>query len=235
MNEMLSEDVGVAMQSLQDKNVIDIRHNIAELTAIAFIETALEIEEMFPFEQGIKNTLIDNENLIEETKAICLIMRIAGDISQSANLLYKNNNTYSASALVRQIVEVEYLAWAFDNDSIEAKKWIHSSKSERLKYFTPAKLRKAAQNRFRSEDYGYHCELGGHPVPRADILLNNKNNIAQLMLSDMIGHTWRIWDHLVQWTIKKYNNHPIMRKSLSLVSEYDRWKEEDKSTNLPPP
>jgi len=225
----------VVLNSAQNKIVIEIRHNMAELTAAAFTDAAIETEKIYPFEIGLKVENINKAALIEETKAICLIMRIAGDIVQSANLLFKTNRAYSASALVRQLVEVEYLAWAFENDNNEAQKWIHSTKEERKKYFTPAKLREAAKGKFRSKDYGYHCELGGHPVPGAEILLNNENNITQILLSDMLGHTWRIWDHFVKWAVSKYDNHPIIRKSLALIGEYDRWYEKDFLVHLPPP
>ena len=149
--------------------------------------------------------------------------------------LYRSEHAYSASALVRQLVEVEYLAWAFEDDPTEAKKWIHSNKKDRINFFTPAKLREAARDRFRGKDYGYHCELGGHPVPGAKNLLVNSDNIGQLMLSDMLGHTWRIWDHFFQWAMKSYTNHPIMRWALLLIKNYENWERRDLLTKLPPP
>jgi hypothetical protein len=35
----------------------------------------------------------------------------------------------------------------------------------REEFFRPANLRKASEGKFRDKDYGFHCELGGHPVP----------------------------------------------------------------------
>ena len=68
---------------------------------------------------------------------------------------------YAAAALVRQLVEVEYLAWAFDARDSDAERWLRSTAEERRDFFAPAKLRKAAQGKFRGKDYGHHCEMGG--------------------------------------------------------------------------
>lgn len=220
--------------SCTDKEIILFRYQLSDQISLAFKSAS---NEMLDTEKNyyIEKPGSKKEKLEEENKAISLICAIAADLTNSASMLYASNNTYSASALVRQLVEVEYLAWAFEYNPAEARKWIKSDKQERLKFFTPAKLRKAAGNKFRSKDYGYHCELGGHPVPDSAILLNNKDNIGQLMLSDMIGHTWRIWDHLVKWAENAYTNHAIMRHALGLIDGYKDWKTRDVLTNLPPP
>src|ERR1700730_3113518 len=69
--------------------------------------------------------------------------------------------------LLRQMVEIEYLAWAVETRGGDGERWLRSDQQQRQSFCTPVKLRKAAQGRFRGKDYGYHCELGGHPVPRA--------------------------------------------------------------------
>ncbi len=226
----------IAYDSLQDIKVINIRHELAKTVALAFINTAEKIKNT-TFEALVQRIPTENKlNLEEESNAISLIMEIAGDLTQSANILFLKNNTYSACSLIRQLVEIEYLVYTFECDNDEAHKWIRSTKEERFKYFSPSKLRKAAQGKFRSKDYSYHCELGGHPVPLgAKLLLNNENSEAQLMLSDMITHIWNIWDHLVNWAMSNYSDHPILRESLRLIDKFDHWKEMDKSTLLPPP
>ena len=151
-----------------------------------------------------------------------------------ANDLFKSGNIYAAAALLRQIVEIEYLAWAFEDNESEANKWIISSKEERRKFFTPDKLRKASQGRFRSKDYGYHCELGGHPVPEAELLLKN-TEVAQLLLSDMLGHSGRIWDHLVKWERKGTKRQAVLMRNEYMLEKYLHWKKTDPTTMLPPP
>ncbi len=65
--------------------------------------------------------------------------------------------------------------------------------------FRPEKLRKAAGGKFRAKDYGYHCDMGGHPTPNATTLLQNDLLVIQLLVSDLLGHMSGIWGHFVEW------------------------------------
>jgi hypothetical protein len=210
--------------ALEDENVIQIRHGLAEYTATQFLEVADELV--------IQNKGKEEE---KETKAISILLKIGASLVSGANNLFATGNTYAAAALVRQLVEVEYLAWAFEDNKLEAEKWVDSKKEERMEFFTPAKLRKAAQGRFRSKDYSYHCELGGHPVPGAEVLLDNSNRQAQLLLSDMLGHSGRIWDHLVRWADSSIKQDAILSRKEVMLEKYVAWKKVDLVTRLPPP
>jgi len=227
-------DKSIIQHSCTDPDVIALRFQMADNVSASFITVSKKMVDFHNMDCVEKNDT-NKQWLEKETRAISLISAIAGDLTHSATLLYSENNSYSASALVRQLVEIEYLAYAFECDSSEARKWIESNKQQRMEFFSPAKLRKAANGRFRGKDYGYHCELGGHPVPDSAILLNNKDNIAQLMLSDMISHSWRIWDHFVKWAMKAYDNHPIMRCALNLIKDFEQWEKGDILTKLPEP
>lgn len=169
------------------------------------------------------------------TVAISMLLRIGSQlVSGSANLIGDGRH-YAGAALIRQLVEVEYLAWAFETNDAEAARWLRSTRDERREFFTPAKLRKAAGTRFRSLDYGYHCELGGHPVPGSWTLLNGDVAVAQLMLSDCLGHSGRIWDHLVGWAKAHANGAPILSRAQEMMKCYAHWKATDPLTILPPP
>ena len=208
--------------ALADEKLKAIRHDLADFTAKQFKETS--------------NELINREQKANEVEnAVSLILNIGSSLILGANQLFKNDNAYAAAALVRQLVEIEYLAWAFENDENEARKWFLSDKEQRMKFFTPAKLRKAAQGKFRSKDYGYHCELGGHLVPNAGVLLENANIQAQLLLSDMLGHSGRIWDHLIGWAEQNNNQEPISSRKEKMLSQYISWKKSDITTQMPPP
>lgn len=135
----------------------------------------------------------------DEVVGISLLLRIASQLVSASTDLFRDGRSYAAAALVRQIVELEYLAWAFESRDRDTERWLRSNEQERQDLFRPAKLRKAAQGKFRSKDYGYHCELGGHPVPKAAILLSDDSAISQLLLSDLLGHVGRIWDHRSPW------------------------------------
>lgn len=76
-------------------------------------------------------------------------------------------NAYAANALLRQLVEVEYLAWACAHDRAEIVDWLTSDRQARLARWSPARLRQRAEGRFDAEDYREHCEMGGHPTAAA--------------------------------------------------------------------
>jgi hypothetical protein len=128
----------------------------------------------------------------DEIVAVSLLFRIGGQLTSAGADLFADGRHYAAAALLRQMVEIEYLAWAFDSRDKDAERWLRGTADERRNFFTPAKLRQAANGKFRGKDYGYHCELGGHPVPNSFVLLHRDEVTCQLLLSDMLGHTGRI-------------------------------------------
>jgi hypothetical protein len=171
----------------------------------------------------------------DEIVAVSLLLRIAGQLASAIADLFNDGRHYAAAALVRQLVEVEYLAWAFDSRDSDAERWLRSTTEERREFFAPAKLREAARGKFRGKDYGHHCEMGGHPVPRAALLLNGDDIICQLLLSDMLGHTGRIWDHLLDWSANQLWADPIHKRKESMYAAYAAWKKVDRLVELPIP
>jgi hypothetical protein len=171
----------------------------------------------------------------DEAVAVSLLLRIAGQLISSSTDLFEDGRTYAAAALLRQMVEIEYLAWAMETRNREGERWIRSSREERQAFFTPAKIRKAAQGKFRGKDYGYHCELGGHPVPGAGILLGDDAVVPQLLLADLLGHVGRIWDHLVGWSRRNSSGEAILTRGPEMSKRFGAWKSKDPLSALPPP
>lgn len=170
----------------------------------------------------------------DEVVAIALLLRIASQLLSASTDLFSDGRPYAAAALLRQMVEIEYLAWAFETRDRDAERWLRSDEQQRQDFFKPSKPRKAAQGRFRSKDYGYHCELGGHPVPTATILFDDDGTNAQLLLSDLLGHAGRIWDHLVGWA-RPRNEAVILERVPEMLSRFNKWKSKDRLVGLPPP
>jgi hypothetical protein len=171
----------------------------------------------------------------DETVAVSMLLRIASQLISASADLFIDGRTYAAAALLRQMVEIEYLAWAFETRDGDAERWLRSDKNERQDFFTPARLRAAAQGRFRGKDYGHHCEMGGHPTPVAGMLLSGDAAIPQLLLSDLLGHVGRIWDHLVRWAHESDNGAPILSRGAEMSRRFQEWKAQDTLVDLPPP
>ncbi len=171
----------------------------------------------------------------DETVAISLLLRIGSELISASADLFSNGRPYAAAALLRQLVEIEYLAWAFETNDKDGERWLRSTRSERQSFFTPAKLRQAAGGRFRGKDYGYHCELGGHPVPGSTALLGDDEAVCQLLLSDLVGHAGRIWDHVAAWARKNSYGELVFELNEQIAKRFSEWKELDPLVALPPP
>jgi hypothetical protein len=123
-------------------------------------------------------------------------VQIAGELISGAVALLAQDNVYGAAALLRQLVEGEYLAWAFAEDEQEAMSWMRSDRDERMRMWQPKHLRNRSQDRFRATDYHSHCERGGHPTPDATMLLpgHSRRQLPELWWLDLAEHgvsTWR--------------------------------------------
>jgi hypothetical protein len=132
----------------------------------------------------------------DATVGLATVLQIAGELVGGAITLFDEGNRYAAAALTRQLVEVEYLAWAFGEDEAEAEKWMRSSKEERQEIWQPRHIRTRANGRFRGADYGLHCGKGGHPSPEGLYLLPDHyapDASAPFWWSDMVIHGHSVW------------------------------------------
>jgi hypothetical protein len=96
-------------------------------------------------------------------RAIAAAVQMSGEIARGAVLLLNDNNRYGAAALVRQLVEIEYLLCLFAQDVDEPARWAASDLATVKKEFQPARMRERCGERFRAEEYSSHCQVGGHP------------------------------------------------------------------------
>jgi hypothetical protein len=116
------------------------------------------------------------------------VVQIAGELSSGVIALLDQGNRYGAAALLRQLVEVEYLTWAFAEDEEEAMNWIRSTKEERMRFWQPRHIRNRAGGRFRRIDYALHCESGGHPSPEGIRLLPTHSDRDRTSSNGMTWH-----------------------------------------------
>ena len=220
-----------------DEEAVACRSRLARFSADQFVKAGTELHligHLIGPDRAQGRSPFGHGN--DETIAVSILLRVAGQIISASTDLFTDGRQYAAAALLRQIVEIEYLAWAFEMRNGEGERWLRSDQRERQKFFTPAKLRAAAgQGTFRGKDYGYHCELGGHPVPQAGILMAGDSAIGQLLLSDLLGHVGRIWDHLCGWARQNENGGPILKLSRDMSARFQEWKSKDRLVDLPSP
>jgi hypothetical protein len=130
--------------------------------------------------------------------AVATITQIAGELTAGSVVLLEGENLYAAAALIRQLVEIEYLAWAFAEDQEQAQGWLRSTRPERMRFWQPRDLRRRSGGLFRSADYASHCERGGHPTPYALALLpdHSRRDSSTLWWLDLTIHAASTWDYL---------------------------------------
>jgi hypothetical protein len=124
-----------------------------------------------------------------------VLTQIGGELAISCVELLEASHYYATAALIRQLVEVEYLAWVFAEDEQAAARWLYSTPAQIRTIFSPANLRKRAAGRFRNSEYWAHCDLGGHANPKAAFLLPDHTTILppEAAWVDLGQHLERLW------------------------------------------
>jgi hypothetical protein len=108
-----------------------------------------------------------------------------------------------------------------------------------MNLFSPKRLRAVSDGRFRFEDYQHHREQGGHPVPRGIPLLGQSDPpAAQMLMMDLLLHSWRITDNVLAWTDRRTDPR-LAIELLAAQSVFDTWGKQDPlyewALNAPPP
>jgi len=190
---------GAAEIAIDDEKTQERRELLCDAAAVAFSECGKvlwvggfligrdRVEGTSPFRYGS-----------DATVGISTVTQIGGELVRGALVLLRQGNTYGASALLRQLVEVQYLAWAFAENDVGAERWLRSTPEERAQTWQPRQLRKTSRGRFPTRDYQAHCELGGHPTPEATRLLpDHSDRIPSAFLwVELAAHCTGIWSHV---------------------------------------
>lgn len=166
----------------------------------------------------------------DATVGLGTVIQIAGELVTGASLLLADGNRYAAAALLRQLVEVEYLAWAFAEDAEEAMRWLRSTREERLKLWQPRHIRARAGERFRGRDYALHCEAGGHPTAEGSRLLPDHTAEPDFFSwMDLLFHGLSTWDYsLMAADLLGYGNEiRALPQAEALAADRERRDAED--------
>jgi hypothetical protein len=161
---------------------------------------------------------------------LAIVAQTAGELCIGAALLLDHGNQYAAAALLRQLVEVEYLAWALAEDDEEAARWLRSTKGERLQQWQPRHIRKRSAGRFRSSDYAWHCDIGGHPTREGARLLPGHQPWPDFMgWLELAIHGASAWDYL-QSGVKRFGYADVTESASTtiLASALAAWRSSDR-------
>jgi hypothetical protein len=96
---------------------------------------------------------------------------IAAELGAGAGQLFTTGYTYAGAALVRQLIECNYLLALMAENRAESEAWMQASHAEIVKTFMPRQMRKRSVQSFRVNEYHVHCDRGGHPNPAGRDLL----------------------------------------------------------------
>jgi hypothetical protein len=140
-------------------------------------------------------------------RAVAIVAQMGAELAVGAAQLYDSERWYAGAALVRQLIETEYLLFLFANDLAEPEKWLKASPEEARRNFSPAVMRDRSDGRFRASEYSTHCEIGGHPRLSGHILLREhflptvqkplEIFDPKVQWVDLAQHIERMWGHYV--------------------------------------
>src|SRR5438552_3104832 len=74
-------------------------------------------------------------------RAVAVVAQMGAELAIGASQLYEAERWYAGAALVRQLIETEYLLHLFARDSAEPEKWLKATQEEARLMFSPKNMR----------------------------------------------------------------------------------------------
>jgi hypothetical protein len=144
------------------------------------------------------------ETRYQAFRGIATVVEMATELSVAIVSLLDDEARYAAAALVRQLIETEYLLQAFASDLARGAEWYQATPAEIRKAFELKTMRKVGG--FSDTEYWSHCDQGGHPSPRGRHLLGYGSSrsselaalVAASLWSDLAQHLQRVWAAVVR-------------------------------------
>ena len=108
--------------------------------------------------------------------------------------------------------------------------WLRANRDERIRFWSPARLRERAKGRFLRTDYWHHCDMGGHPAtPGMSLLPGHTERFPTAYLwADLAGHLDGIWRAVVEST-ERFLEGPVPAdwELPDVQTAVDDWHETD--------
>jgi hypothetical protein len=169
----------------------------------------------------------------DDVVGLATVCQIGGELTRGAIDLIEADNRYGAAALVRQLLEIEYLSFAFAEKDEIAAEWLHADRDRRKRFWSPGELRKRSGGRYLSADYWDHCDRGGHPTRDAFPLLpDHKQMHPAFFWADLAGHLYSVWSNVVRAVeVRGDELSAEVRTAFPSIAEATEcWLEQDKLT-----
>ena len=157
------------------------------------------------------------------------------ELTECAAEMVKRRRFYAAAAVVRQLIECEYLLTLFSEDFDAAKRWVESTPDEIRSAFSPQKMRNLT-GKFSNQEYWKHCSSGGHPSPKGGRFvekLDPKRTVWRLsgaeLTVDLGLHIHRVWSALDTLLIVHHSRYEHVRKDqrMSADRSWQTWLDSD--------
>lgn len=128
-----------------------------------------------------------------------LLCHIASDLISSIHALCDSKRFYSVAALLRQLIEVEYLAFLGYIEPLRVAEWYRLPPEQIRRQFSPKQMRRASGGLFADHEYWVHCVTGGHPHPNGRILLAEYSPLldpSAATVPDACHHISPLWNSI---------------------------------------
>lgn len=203
-----------------------------ELIASVQPQSARRIVEYFSSEFDSLSAQVWAFGLAEgPRRALAIISQMGAELALGASALYSSGRWYAGAALVRQLIEVEYLMFLFAADSEEAERWLRASPDDVKRMFSPAVMRDRAGDRFRTEEYFTHCEIGGHPRRQGAHLLqehdDQRHPPVDVQWVDLAQHLERLWTHYKIAVSKLSPTNVYAQRFEDIDHAFEAWRKTD--------
>lgn len=150
-------------------------------------------------------------------RATAVVIEMASELVSGAIREIDDDRRFAASALIRQLLESEYLLRAFGQEFSQASKWARSSSEDIRRLFRPATMRQIGG--FSNTEYWNHCDMGGHPSPRGRVLLRYSPAVpkdeAEMMAAsiwgDLAQHLRRLWLTTDELLVREHARYESVR------------------------
>lgn len=176
----------------------------------------------------------ESEQAFSEFRAMSTVVCMAAELAEAAVDMAKKSRYYAVAAVIRQLIECEYLLALFNDDLEHARRWRESTPDEVRRSFTPQTMRKLTG--FADEEYWNHCSTGGHPAPKGARLLEKLDPRRQSwpysgaeLLIDLGLHLQRIWKAMDALLMKHHARCGRVRADERRQAEeaWSRWLQAD--------